>query len=80
MSQFHIEYIKGLYLFSFNIHSTFLKCLQVLQCLSSRSSKFSRGDTQANQEMLYKGVGAQRQEVGKQKEAFQCVNIDQETF
>lgn len=30
--------------------------------------------------MLYKVVGQQKQEVGKQKEAFQCVNIDQETF
>ena len=30
MPQFNIEYMKELYLFSFNIHSTFLKYLQVL--------------------------------------------------
>lgn len=36
MSQFYIEYMKELYLFSFNIHSTSIKCLQVLQCRLQR--------------------------------------------
>ena len=59
ISQFNMEYVNGLHLFSFSITlQSFIKCLQVFQCLSSKSSKLSRGDRQTGQEMQYKAVGA----------------------